>query len=38
MSAHIWKSFVQKIPVKNTEINDRGNSIRWPRNTLYVQS
>jgi hypothetical protein len=24
-------------PVKKTEINDRGNPLRWPRNTLYPQ-
>jgi hypothetical protein len=23
--------------VYKTEINDRGNSLRWPRNTLYPQ-
>jgi hypothetical protein len=25
-------------PVKKTEINGRGNPLRWPRNTLYPQS
>jgi hypothetical protein len=25
------------LPVYKTEINDRGNSLRWPRNTLYQQ-
>jgi hypothetical protein len=24
-------------PVKKTEINGRGNSLRWPRNTFYPQ-
>jgi hypothetical protein len=24
-------------PVQKTEINGRGNSLRWPRNTLYLQ-
>jgi hypothetical protein len=24
-------------PVQKTEINDRGNPLRWPRNTLYPQ-
>jgi hypothetical protein len=23
------------IPVKKTETNDRGDPLRWPRNTLY---
>jgi hypothetical protein len=25
------------IPVQKTEINDRGNLLRWPLNTLYLQ-
>jgi hypothetical protein len=25
------------VPVKKTEINDRGNPLRWPRDTLYLQ-
>jgi hypothetical protein len=25
------------VPVKKTEINDRGNPLRWPRNNLYPQ-
>jgi hypothetical protein len=25
------------IPVYKTEINDRGNPLRWPRDTLYPQ-
>jgi hypothetical protein len=24
-------------PVQKTEINDHGNPLRWPRNTLYPQ-
>jgi hypothetical protein len=24
-------------PVKKSEINDRGNPLRWPRNTIYPQ-
>jgi hypothetical protein len=34
------RSYLEEIvavPVKNTETNDRGDPLRWPRNTLYPQ-
>jgi hypothetical protein len=34
------RSYLEEIvasPVKKTETNDRGDPLRWPRNTLYPQ-
>jgi hypothetical protein len=34
------RSYLEEIvaaPVKKTETNDRGDPLRWPRNTLYTQ-